>query len=156
MPEEKKIVINFGIKEIKTLRFSLNDFADAESIKNENVHFQILPATFVKYEEKIIGFDIIINVYIQREIKNIVVCELIVRVSFIINNLNEIVPESDKHAPNLPEHFMQTLLSISLSTCRGILFSKTEGSILNKFYLPILNPARFKPTGIIPKEKIKT
>ncbi len=152
MPEQKKISINFGIKEIKTIRFSLNDIPELDSIQNENVHFQIIPATFVNYEEKIIGFDIIITVYVDKEVKKIV-CELIARVSFIVNNLKDIVPGKGKNAPKLPDHFMQTLLSISLSTIRGILFSKTEGSILNKFYLPILNPANFKPTSVIPSIK---
>ena len=155
MPEQKKIGINFGIKEIKTIRFTLNNVPESETIKNEDVHFQILPASFVNYEEKIIGFDIILTVYIQKKVKNIV-CELITRVSFIVNNLHDVIPEEDKNASKLPDHFMQTLLSISLSTTRGILFSKTEGSVLNRFYLPILNPAGFKPAGIIPKEKIKS
>ena len=154
MKEQKKIGINFGIKEIKTIRFSLNDIPETETVKNENVQFQILPASFFNYEENLIGFDIVLTAYIKGK-QNKSVCELITRISFVINNLKEIVPEENKNTPNLPDHFMQTLLSISLSTTRGVLFAKTEGSVLNKYYLPILNPANFKPTGIVPNPKNK-
>ena len=90
MKEQKKIGINFGIKEIKTFRFVLNDIPEADKLKNEDVQFKILPASFVNYEENIIGFDIIITIHIKKEPEK-VVCELITRVSFIVNNLKEIV-----------------------------------------------------------------
>ncbi len=154
MKEQKKTGINFGIKEIKTIRFSFNDIPDSDSIKTHDVQFQILPASFFNYEENIVGFDIILTAYIKVK-QNKSVCELITRVSFIVNNLKEIVPEENKNTPKLPDQFIQTLLSISLSTTRGILFAKTEGSNLNKYYLPILNPANFKPTGILPNSKSK-
>ena len=154
MKEQKKIGINFGIKEIKTIRFSFNDIPESDSIKANEAQYQILPASFFNYEENIVGFDIILTMYIQGKPKR-KVCELITRLSFAVNNLKEIVPEDDKNTPKLPDQFMQTLLSISLSTTRGILFAKTEGSTLNKYYLPILNPANFKPTGILPNTKNK-
>ena len=51
---------------------------------------------------------------------------------------------------------MTTLLSISLSTARGIFASKIEGSALEGVYMPIVNPASFKllqtPPPIAPKE----
>ena len=56
------------------------------------------------------------------------------------------IDENDKNIFHLPDQFIQTLLSISLSTTRGILAAKTEGTNLKNVYLPVLNPTQFKST----------
>jgi len=144
--QEKKININFGIKEISTLKFSLNNVPGVADITKGDVQFQIVPRSFINYEYSIVGFEIAVNISFEKNGRNNI-CELITRSSFEVNNLQEFVPPEKKDNPDLPMNFMQTLLSISLSTTRGILAAKTEGSILSGICMPILNPTSFKPAS---------
>ena len=143
MLDDKKINITFGIKEIKTLKFTINNVPEAYKIPKEKFQFQILPASFFSYTEKIIGFDVIVNIFFDDNDRKII-CELISRITFDIKNLHDFVSIKNQKAPQLPESLMQTLLSISLSTTRGILFSKTEGSVLSGVNMPVLNPSNFQ------------
>lgn len=146
MEQERKLNIDFGIKEISTLKFSLNNIPGGIDITKENIQFQIMPRSFINYENNIIGFEIAVNIFLEKNGRDNI-CELITRSSFEVSNLKEFVPLEKKDTPDLPMNFMQTLLSISLSTTRGILIAKTEGSILNGICLPILNPTSFKPVS---------
>jgi hypothetical protein len=143
MDDKVKIGISFGIKEIKTLKFNLSNLPEVSNISKDKFKFEVFPATFIGYEESIIGFDVIIHIFIEEPSRKDI-CELIVRIIYDVINLHEIVPAESKASPQIPEGFMHTLLSISLSTSRGVLFAKTEGSVLNGVSLPILNPLGFK------------
>ena len=149
MIDQKQLNITFSIKEIKTLKFEIINIANDYQLIKENLQFQIHPLTFMDYEKKILGFDIIISVFLDKEKQN-KICELITRISYKVLNLYDLIPPDDKFSSKIPENFMHTLLSIALSTSRGILSAKTEGSLLNGIYLPIINPSVFKP---IPVEK---
>ena len=61
-----------------------------------------------------------------------------------IINFEEFINPQDSNSIMIPDQFVHTLLSISLSTSRGILAAKTEGTILKKIYMPVMNPAGFK------------
>lgn len=54
-----------------------------------------------------------------------------------IKNLREFI---DDNRVSLPEEMITTLNSISLSTCRGILFSSLKGTFLHNVILPIIDP----------------
>lgn len=69
----------------------------------------------------------------------------IIKVSFfyVVDNLDEF-QKKDSEEFDLPDSFITTLNSISLSTIRGIMYSHFKGTFLHNTILPIVNPADFK------------
>lgn len=69
----------------------------------------------------------------------------IVKVSFLylVANLEEF-QKKDSAEFDLPDSFITSLNSISLSTTRGIMFSHFKGTFLHNAILPIVNPTDFK------------
>ena len=133
--------IQFSIIDIKTLRFSVNNVYNIKELESSEVGFSITPMSFFNPDEKIIGFDILV---LAKEGKSKeTICELFTRVSFFVDNFDEFFPDKESKTINIPDQFLHTLLSISLSTTRGILSAKTEGTALAGFILPVLNPKAF-------------
>ena len=58
---------------------------------------------------------------------------------FKINNLKDNVQVTDGNI-QIPDNILITLLTIAISSARGIIIAKTAGAFINKYYLPILNP----------------
>ncbi len=57
---------------------------------------------------------------------------------FVVSNLNE----EKTLKGELPENFLETIFSLSYSTARGILISKTSNTLFSKVYLPIADPKK--------------
>lgn len=150
MDELKKVDVTIRISSIKTLKFSLDNTDEARNADRKSFHFNISLATTINPQLKIIGFDVIQDVYLDQELTN-KVCELISRIEFEILNFDDIILD-DKQLKKLkiPDQLMTTLISISLSTARGIFASKVEGSALEGVYMPIVNPAAFKKVAPLP------
>lgn len=58
-------------------------------------------------------------------------------VAFTIENLAKYFKDNK---PNLPEVFVSTLNSISISTTRGMMFSAFRGTFLHNAILPLIDP----------------
>lgn len=61
-----------------------------------------------------------------------------------IFNIFEMSKYVDGKDVKLPEDFIITINSLSLSTSRGILFALFRGTVLHNAILPIINPSEFK------------
>ena len=68
-------------------------------------------------------------------------CTAKVSCIYNIKNLSDFVKEKKVE---LPEQFIVTINSISLSTIRGVLFTLFRGTHLHNVILPILDPKEFK------------
>ena len=110
------------------------------------MQFQILPSSFIDRKNNAIGIDTAVEIYIDQE-KQKKVCNLISRIIYEVINFSDFINPQD-NSIQIPDNFMHTLLSISLSTTRGILASKTEGTLLRDVFIPVLNPAGFKPVQL--------
>ncbi|MPM41225.1 hypothetical protein SDC9_87875 [bioreactor metagenome] len=64
-----------------------------------------------------------------------------------IYNISEMKKYIDGKDVNLPDEFITTINSLSLSTSRGILFTLFRGTILHNAILPVINPLDFKKEG---------
>jgi hypothetical protein len=62
---------------------------------------------------------------------------------FQVQNLDDF-KNQDTFKFDIPETFITTLNSISISTSRGLLFSAFKGTFLHNAILPIVNPGDFK------------
>lgn len=148
MEELKKIDITLRISSIKTLKFSLNNTDEARQTDKKLFQFNISLASFINPLAKTIGFDVIQDVFLDKEMTK-KVSELISRIEFEIINFDDVVKHKEQQKEfQIPDQVMMTLISISLSTSRGIFASKVEGSSLEGVYMPILNPATFKKLSV--------
>lgn len=143
MSELKKIDITIRINSIKTLKFSVNNTDQARQLDRNLFQFNIAVSTFIHPPTHIIGFDVIQDIFLDKEMTN-KVSELISRMEFELVNFDEVVKKDEaQNSVNVPDQVMMMLLSISLSTARGIFASKVEGSALEGVYTPILDPTKF-------------
>jgi len=155
MKELKKIDVTFRISSIKTLKFLLDNTEAAVKTDRKAFHFNITLGTFVNPSNKIIGFEVIQDVFLDKELTQ-KVSELISRIEFEILNFDEVVKHNKQTKElNIPDQIMVTLISISLSTSRGIFASKVEGSALEGVYMPIVNPLSFKKLPIHTETELK-
>lgn len=58
---------------------------------------------------------------------------------FKIDNLKDTIKVM-KDNIQVPDNILITLLTIAISSARGIIIAKTAGTFINKYYLPILDP----------------
>lgn len=139
--------------------------------EEKNIRFRIhkledLGYTFKKPEESIptdrIDFSMDTNLDVNQEKGQIIfilkprfttgkkepkrIAELIFKVEFEIQNLNDFVTEEDE--VNIPDSLVVTLFSISYSTMRGVFYEKSRGTMAERLILPIIDP-----TSILQKEK---
>jgi len=69
------------------------------------------------------------------------VAEYQIAFDFIIDNLNDFVEfEEDKEHFNVSPVIGATVAGIAYSTCRGIVFDRTQGTDFNGVILPVINP----------------
>ena len=58
---------------------------------------------------------------------------------FEVENMNDFMDTKTRNI-NLPEEFVITLNSITISTARGIMFNQFKGTFLHNAILPIIKP----------------
>jgi hypothetical protein len=144
---EKLEPIKYGLKSIETTNFVIkNPTQKIESLKKLEIDFDVNPV--VKYN---IAQDcILILVEIKGLIKETQEEILHIKTAFVYHaiDLKKYMEEIEKtnvwkFLDSRNNALLVTLIGVSLSTMRGILFEKTRGTILEKFNLPIMNPSDF-------------
>jgi len=156
MAEQKKIDITFRIASIKTIKFAIENIEEKTKIDKATFEFNISIGMFADPEQKIIGYNVFTDVFTDKT-KLIKVSELATQIIYDIVNFNEVISRDEVNKVlNIPDVFITTLISIALSTTRGIFAAKTEGSVLDGVYIPILDPKVFKPVPIPTSNPTKT
>ena len=88
------------------------------------------------------GFQIILTIINQYELnsKDIQLVELIMTAEFEIEEIESVLEVIDGNL-RIPDVLLTSLTSITYSSARGIVFAKTQGSFMNQFLLPVLDPS---------------
>lgn len=60
---------------------------------------------------------------------------------FQVDNLPDLINTRDGHQL-IDQRLVTTLISISISTARGIVWAQTKGTLLEDFVLPVVNPSK--------------
>jgi hypothetical protein len=134
--------VEFGIQEIQILQFSLDSSPQHQALDPKHPYtFEINAGGLVDSSLKLLGVNFNVKIFAipQKEDK---VCELTLRMSFKIVNFEEVV-RMDGDKVDVPDLVMQHLIAVTLSTTRGILFEKLQGSFLSQIILPIFNVSQF-------------
>ncbi len=72
---------------------------------------------------------------------------------FKIMNFNEVITTDLEGVVNLPQHLVDILNSISISTTRGLMFSTFKGTFLHNAFLPIIDPKKLSQAKEAVKKK---
>jgi hypothetical protein len=135
---DKRVQIKFGIKNIQVFNFSLDNSPKHQSLPPDHPYtFEINTGALVDISQKLIGIDFITKVFTSAE-KDDKVCELSLRMTFEILNFDEIIILEEKSV-TIPDPAMQHFIALAVSTTRGILFEKVQGSFLANIILPIID-----------------
>ncbi|MCK9424823.1 MAG: hypothetical protein M0Q21_02165 [Ignavibacteriaceae bacterium] len=135
---EKKVELLFKIQGIHISNFSLDNSLSRQSLAPDHSYaFEINAGTLIDASLKIIGVDFITRIFTSQT-KDDKVCELSLRISYAIQNF-ESFTTIEKDKVTIPEQLMHHLIALTISTTRGILFEKLQGSFLSKIILPTIN-----------------
>ena len=124
--------ISYQLRKIHQNTFAFNNKIEIESEVVE-INFNVSQNFEFKSDKKQLDITLLVNLT-ETKSKNLLV-SLETRYDYYIQEYEELTQQNE-----IPVQFLAILLGLSLSSTRGILFSKTVGTTLEKYYLPILNP----------------
>lgn len=132
--------ISYKLNNISIRRFSLIepalDITSNFNLKNLNLAFNLVYS--ILKEQNIFQIQLtVVNNYMLNN-RNIKLIELVLVCDFEIKNLSSIIQMNNEKFI-LPDDLLKTLIDLTYSTARGIIFSKTQGSFLNQFIIPVID-----------------
>jgi hypothetical protein len=133
----EQVNINFQIKGIELLEINLNNPQIPLNVER-TYNFSINIEQRINKEEKLVIVITAIDLIHEQDKQ----CHATIKTScvFLVENILDF-DSSGSQQIDLPEHFIITLNSISLSTTRGIMFSQFKGTFMHNVFLPIVNPS---------------
>jgi hypothetical protein len=87
---------------------------------------------------------VIVHVSIKNDDHSAVLGALSVSCIFEIANFADLIKSDCEGKIDIPQHLIETLNSLSISTTRGVLFSTFKGTFLHGAVLPIIDPRQFQ------------
>ncbi|MBK8516086.1 MAG: hypothetical protein IPL55_07290 [Saprospiraceae bacterium] len=136
---EKSKQIGFQIKAIELIDSSFTSLNKPRS-ENPNFQFEINLEHRISQENHIIVVICSINVFMDS--KENMIGTLKASCVYQVESLSSYF-DKKKKVFNLPDQFINTINSISISTTRGIMFTMFKGTNLHNAILPIVNPSSF-------------
>ena len=95
-------------------------------------------------EENIFQMRVIVKMTTPINNLNINVSEITTSFDFFVKDLKSYINENQ--SMNIPANIMAMFNSVSLSTTRGLLYSKLSGTFISGAILPLLFPKDIRPT----------
>lgn len=141
---EEQHPIAFAIKELRTIRFAIENFIEPGLEFDPNrVTFETTTAVTFAVPEENVAIDIQIKLFLDKDKAN-QKGMLHTRTVYHIRDFNNAFKvEGDR--VTVPDAIMVTFVSIAVSSTRGILAAKTEGTIFHNSFFPVIEPARLMP-----------
>jgi|GEM_PF-1226142 len=143
-PEKQEKSITYHLKGFNVRNFYLIepgfDITSNFNILNLKVGFNLDFSHNIDLNDFQVTIRILYHYFLNE--KDINLLELVLTTEYHISNI-KIVLEIDGDKFRLPDDLLVNFVSIAYSTARGILFSKTQGSYLNQFILPLIDPKEF-------------
>ena len=132
---DNDIQLTFAIIGIQVLNFSFKNLPEYFKLpSNHNYAFDIRAGVLISPQNQIIGIDFFINLYMSEDKKD-KICELAIRVSYKILNFEKVVFHEGSKL-SVPDSALHHLVALTVSTARGILFEKVQGTFLSRIVLP--------------------
>lgn len=132
--------VNFQIRNIEIVEVYLKN-PDTPIQKECEYNFDVSIEHRINGDDKLIVVALTISIRINNG--ETVNGRVKSNIFFQVNNIDDFqIPETKEY--RIPEFFITTLNSISLSTSRGIIFSQFKGTFLHGAILPVVNPTDLK------------
>ena len=128
--------------EFKLIKGSIESPFDFNSSKVEGHKFDLDFDLSFNLSDKLAKADFLVNVESKSKDENKVEAQGSFHFVYVfhVENINELVEEKDDKTIDISGALGNALASITYSTSRGILMTRFQGTALNDFILPIINP----------------
>jgi hypothetical protein len=144
--ENKKV--SFRIHQIREISFSY--FEPNEEITRgvtvENVKYSFDSSFKVNTKKNLFEIELQVVCLVENPQVNGKVAEVMAyrtQNDFVVENLSEFVTIKEDKKFKMNNTLLATLVGIAVSTTRGMIISRTRGSWINQFYVPVINPKDF-------------
>ena len=144
MPETinkiKEVPVKYRLQGIELLDVCLNHNQQVMT-DIKGFHFDIKLEHKINVDKKII---VVVNyITVFNESRNFKFGSLTSSCIFEVDNISDFINTNDERL-KLPDDFVTSINSITISTARGIMFSQFKGTSLHNAFLPIIDPQSFK------------
>jgi len=152
------VPIKLKITKIEELSFSHRAFELLQKLSKLPASFDVTTNVLYNwnFETKMIGINLEFKYYFHDDSKDLGPFEGLVygtRVNFIVDDLEKLFIVRSPDDFDI-DHTLETLLvSISISTTRGMLAVRTMGTIFENHMIPILNPQDLLLSELLKKKK---
>ncbi|MGM0506311.1 MAG: hypothetical protein ACQER4_03890 [Bacteroidota bacterium] len=136
MSTDKDSEIKFGLHSFEILDFELN--SEVTLFDEEESGYSIQFRLGVSEEESTVSCFLLVTAQ-EGPDADTFIAKIDTKTTFTVHDMDKI-KRSD--SIELPKNLGTTLLSISLSTTRGALAAKSEGHVINRHLLPLLDPRK--------------
>lgn len=148
--------VNIRIKKIQEVsyKYKLLDKKEIESF-NSNLLFVEVGEKFdydIENDLFIVNLEVAYK-YRQAENENIDLLSIESNFTFEIDDLKEIIGQTDGNSFQLPDVLLYSMFGVSLSAVRGMMAVKTAGNYLSDYPLPLFDPKELLEKARINKEK---
>jgi hypothetical protein len=145
MRENKKIQFSFRISQVTDIEFhifnmfsyGIQDFENLDDKLFFNYGWQIEAN---KEAKEVVLIMSIFFMYKLDSDKNVPLVNYYYSTHFLINNFEEVIKTITPESFDIPDEILPTLLSVSISTGRGMLIEKLSKSFYRDIILPIATP----------------
>lgn len=145
----EEIDVEFAIYRIKESSFQIRELSNELKKNLDQNPININIHTNVKISPKEELLIILLQIVYQYPNEENPYLNYNLAFEYKVKDLEKVCKIKDNKA-TIPDQLLTTLISISISTARGLVISKTSMSNLRDIYIPILNPNAF----LDPKNKL--
>lgn len=134
--QDKELNVEMQVKAIELLKSSLN-MPDNQHKPVTGFSFNINIESRADKARKLVF--VITDVEIKNEDLSFVLGTITVSCVFELVNFNDIIKVETDEKAIIPQRLIETLVAISVSTTRGVMFSTFKGTFLHGAVLPIVD-----------------
>lgn len=134
--EETMYLNPFYLKSLLTPIFSYNDSTDLLKNIEENLEIHTSISVGVN-DNKNVSMSVTIKYYIPEQNTELTILLLKTDAEFVVDDIDSILTTDKNGFYRIPIDYIEVFTGILYSTIRGIIFAKTQGTLLSQFILPV-------------------
>lgn len=146
MSKEKEIRITFRYDEVKTSKHLILETEILNVSKKHPWVFEVSPAVKIDDVNNCVKILVFVNLYFDSDKKNKMM-ELVTESKFEVLNFYDVFKKTGEHTYKIPDQIIKQFISLAISTTRGILIAKSEGTIFDGIVLPAMDLNMFSKIG---------
>lgn len=140
-PDVAEKTITYSLNKLIIRKFSIIEPLEDLTADFDRDKFKIGFNLSLSSDPEKSSFQIVLGIFYNYELSgnDMNLLELSLISDFHISNIGTVL-EIKGNSFIIPDELLYNLTSVAYSSARGIIFSKTQGSYLNSFILPLMDP----------------